>query len=65
MYYATLIHIHSFLCLQITGADVGPQVKWAVNLVTADGKFNFPQGFCVGMFELTYSLYHPKGWNHI
>ena len=34
-----------FLYLQITRADIRPQVKWAVNLVIADGHFNLPRGF--------------------
>ena len=42
-------HIH-FLYLQITRSDIGPHVKCAVNMVTADGH-NLPQGFvwvCMG-----------------
>ena len=34
-----------FLNLQITRSDIKPQVKWAVNLVIADGHINLPQGF--------------------
>ena len=30
---------YSFQHLQITRADIRPQVKWAVNLVSADGHF--------------------------
>ena len=33
-----------FLSLHITRADIRPQVKWIVNLVIADGRFNLPQG---------------------
>ena len=36
---------------KITRADISPQVKWAVNLVIADGHFIIPEGFvwiCMG-----------------
>ena len=37
--------------------------KMGVKFVTADGHFNFPPEFCVGMYGLTYSFYHhPKGY---
>ena len=36
---------HTFLCLQITRAYISPQVKWAVNLVTAYDDLDFPQWF--------------------
>ena len=36
---------YSLLCLQITSADVRPQVKWASNLVIANGLFNLPLGY--------------------
>ena len=38
-------------------------IKWAVSLVLADGHFNLPQGLCVGMHGLTYSLYHTVGYS--
>ena len=50
-----------FLNLQITKSDMRPHIKLAVSLVIAYGDFNLPQGFCVGMYELTHSLYHPEG----
>ena len=40
-----------FRCLQITKADIRPQVNWAVDLVISDSHFNLPQGFvwvCMG-----------------
>ena len=37
---------YSFLGLQISKSDIRPHVKWAVNLVSADGYFNIPQGLC-------------------
>ena len=43
------------LSLQITRADIKPQVKWAVNLVIVDGHFNLPQGFvCICMDSHTH-----------
>ena len=39
------------------------QEKWTVNLVIADGHFLiFDLLICKGMYELTYSLYHPRGY---
>ena len=35
-------------------------IKWAVSLVIAYGYLNLPL-VCVGMYGLTYSLYHPRG----
>ena len=34
-----------FLCLQVTTADIRPQLKWAVNMVIADSHFKLPQEF--------------------
>ena len=51
-----------FLNLQITRSDIRPHIKWTASLVIAYGHFNLPRGFvwiCVGMYVLTYSLYHP------
>ena len=41
-----------FLSLQIT-KDSRPPVKWAVNLVIADGHFNFPQELVQLLVHLT------------
>ena len=49
-----------FLNLQITGSGIRPHTKWSVSLVIAYGNFNLPR-VCVGMHELTYSLYLPQG----
>ena len=38
-------------------------IKWAVSLVLADGHFSLPQGLCVAMYGLTYSLYHNWGYS--
>ena len=45
---------HSFLCLQITDADIRNQVTWAVSPVIADASW-----VCAGMYVLIYSLYCP------
>ena len=51
-----------FLNLQkITRSDIRPHIKWAVSLLIAYGHFNLPQEVCVGIYRLTYSLYHPRG----
>ena len=49
-----------FLSLQITKADIRPQVKWAVNLAIADSHFNLPQGF-VWVNILTLSPHRAVG----
>ena len=49
----------SFLFLQITGSDIRPQVKWAVNMVIVDGHLICLKGL-VGMYELKYLVYHPS-----
>ena len=38
------VRSYSFL-LQITRADIRPQVKWTVSLLIANDLFNLPQGF--------------------
>ena len=47
-----VIYDHTlFVNLQITRSDIRPQVKWAVNLVIAEGHFKLPQRFvwvCMG-----------------
>ena len=50
-----------FLNLQIPRSDIRPDIKLDVSLVIEYGQFNLPRGFCVGMYGLTYSLYHPRG----
>ena len=35
----------SFLCHQITTAEIRPQAKWVISLVIADGHLNLSQGF--------------------
>ena len=51
-----------YLNLQITRSDqTSGHTKWTVSLVIANGRFNLPRGVCVGMYELTDSLYHPRG----
>ena len=52
---------HTFLNWQITRSDIRPDTKWAISLLIAYGYFNHPQGFYVGIYGLTYSLYHPRG----
>ena len=57
---------HALLCLQITTADIRPQVKLAVSLVIADGVFNVPQSFygytCIWISVHLYLLYHLRGY---
>ena len=57
-----LCHVwpYFFLNLQITRSDIRPHIQWAVSLVIVHGHFNLPQGGCMGMYGLTYSLYHPR-----
>ena len=38
------VRSYSFLCLQMTRADIREQLKWAVKLIIADGLYNIPQG---------------------
>ena len=59
---------HSVSCMAIlfqnsqnTRSDIRPHIKWAVSLVIACGHFILPQGFVWMLYELTYSLYHPRG----
>ena len=47
-----------FVCLQITGSDIRPRVKWTVSLVIADGQILWR--VYVSMYMLTCSLYHPR-----
>ena len=54
-----VMYDHTFLDLQITRSDIRPHINWAVSLVIAHGHFNLSQAFFVGMYGLTYSLYHP------
>ena len=35
---------YSFLCSPIAKLHIGPQVKWTVSLVIADGHFNLTRG---------------------
>ena len=51
---------YAFLCLQINRSDIRPYVTWAVTLVIADDQLIFLR-VCVGMYGLTYSLYHSEG----
>ena len=52
---------YSLLCLLINRADIWPQAKWAVNVMTADSRFTFPHGVRVSRYGLTYSLFAPNG----
>ena len=54
---------HTFLNLQIIRSDIRPHIKWAGSLVIAYGHFQSSSGVCVGIYGLTYSLYHPREWN--
>ena len=50
MYDHTLV----YACWQISSTDIRPQIKWAVNLVIADGYITLPQWF--GIRELHISV---------
>ena len=42
-------------------SDNGPQLKWVVSLMTADGHVNLPQGFvwvCMSFFSVYYFFIH-------
>ena len=54
-------HAHTFQGLQITRADIRPQVRWAVNLVIADCDFSLPQGLCVYVWANILTLPTPEG----
>ena len=49
---------NTFLNLYNTGSDIGPYIKWAARMVIAYGHFYSSSGVGVGMYGLTYSLYH-------
>ena len=53
----------SFFYLQITSADIRPQVKWVVNQVIAHGHFKFSSGVCVCKYGVTPFI-TPEGGPH-
>ena len=53
-------HTHFFAC-KSPRAGIKSQVKWANNMVIADGHLSLPLGFVWVCMRLTLSLYHPWG----
>ena len=51
----------SVRCLQMTGMDIWPQVKWTVNLGLQMAALISLRSL-YGMYGLTCSLYHPEEW---
>ena len=56
MYYYTCLNF------QITRLDIRPRIKWAVSLVIACMVTLIFLNVCVGMYGLTHSLYHSRGF---
>ena len=47
--------------VQISRSDTRPHIKWAVSLVILHMITSIFLRACVGIYGLTYSLYHPEG----
>ena len=48
--------------VQISRSDIRPHIKWAVSLVILHMVTSMSLQGCVGIYGLTYSLYHPRGY---